>query len=113
MAFEIDFLPVGDGERSGDAIAMRFGEVLKPGSQTVLVIDGETKESGKALVAHVTNYYGTGTVDAVICSHSDADHASGLTEVSSCYLLMVKGASSSRRTRESLHLREPLLVLSS
>jgi beta-lactamase superfamily II metal-dependent hydrolase len=46
-----------------------------------LVIDGGTKESGKALVAHLTTFYGTDTVDAVICSHSDADHASGLTEV--------------------------------
>jgi hypothetical protein len=29
MAYEIDFLAVGDGERSGDAIAMRFGNVIK------------------------------------------------------------------------------------
>lgn len=81
MAYEIDFLQVGDGERSGDAIALRFGAVLKPESQTVLVIDGGTKESGNALVEHVLKVYETDTVDAVICSHSDADHVSGLTEV--------------------------------
>jgi hypothetical protein len=30
MAYEIDFLPVGDGERGGDAIALRFGNQLIP-----------------------------------------------------------------------------------
>ncbi len=81
MAYEIDFLTVGDGERSGDAIAMRFGPKLQPGSQSVLIIDGGTKESGKALVEHVRTHYGTEVVNAVFCTHSDADHASGLTEV--------------------------------
>src|SRR5262245_4806281 len=80
MAYEIDFMPVGDGERSGDAVAMRFGN-LQSGQQTVVVIDGGTKESGNALVEHVRSFYGTQTVDAVVCTHSDADHASGLTEV--------------------------------
>lgn len=42
---------------------------------------GGTKESGAGLVSHITNYYKTDVIDAVICSHSDADHASGLTEV--------------------------------
>jgi beta-lactamase superfamily II metal-dependent hydrolase len=80
MAYEIDFLPVGDGEKSGDAIAMRYGN-LQGGEQTVAVIDGGTKESGEALVNHVKTYYKTETVDFAICTHSDADHASGLTEV--------------------------------
>jgi len=82
MAFEIDFLPVGDGEKSGDAIAMRFGNLnANPPQQTVVVIDGGTKESGTALVKHIQTYYRTDSVQAVICTHSDADHASGLTEV--------------------------------
>lgn len=80
MAYEIDFLAVGDGERSGDAIALRFGN-LQQGEQTVVVIDGGTKESGAALVNHIKTYYKTETVDAAICTHSDSDHASGLTEV--------------------------------
>ncbi|HXM22432.1 MAG TPA: MBL fold metallo-hydrolase [Terriglobales bacterium] len=80
MAYEIDFLPVGDGERSGDAIALRFGN-LQMGDQTVVTIDGGTKESGEALVQHIKTFYRTETVDAAICTHSDADHASGLTEV--------------------------------
>ena len=82
MAYEIDFLPVGEGAKSGDAIAMRFGSFgANPPQQTVVVIDGGTKESGAALVEHIKMYYHTTTVNAVICTHSDADHASGLTEV--------------------------------
>jgi beta-lactamase superfamily II metal-dependent hydrolase len=86
MPYEIDFLPVGDGERSGDAIAMRFGNLAgskqqDPTQQTVVVLDGGTKESGAELVKHIKSYYGTTVVDSVLCTHSDADHASGLTEV--------------------------------
>jgi beta-lactamase superfamily II metal-dependent hydrolase len=82
MAFEIDFLPVGEGEKSGDAVAMRFGNLIaNPPQQTVVVIDGGTKKSGAALVEHINAYYKTNSVQHVICTHSDADHASGLTEV--------------------------------
>lgn len=82
MAYEVDFLPVGDGEKSGDAIALRFGNLTGPRSeQTVLVIDGGTKESGEALVAHIRKFYHTDIVDAVISTHPDADHSSGLTVV--------------------------------
>lgn len=76
--YEIDFLPVGNGERSGDAICMRYGT---PGNYKVVVYDGGTKESGQALVKHIRDYYGTNVVDYVICSHPDADHASGLSVV--------------------------------
>jgi beta-lactamase superfamily II metal-dependent hydrolase len=82
MAFEIDFMPVGDGEKSGDAIAMRFGNIsANPPQQTVVVIDGGTKDSGAALVEHMRSFYKTSAVDAILCTHSDGDHASGLTEV--------------------------------
>ena len=82
MGYEIDFLAVGEGEKSGDAIALRFGNLAGPQSeQTVWVIDGGTKESGESLVAHLRNYYGTKRVDAVISTHPDADHSSGLTVV--------------------------------
>src|SRR5882724_11520972 len=79
MAYEIDFMPVGEGERGGDAIALRFGNL--PGEQTVIVLDGGTKESGAELVSHIDSQYKTKIVDSVLCTHSDADHASGLTEV--------------------------------
>lgn len=78
IGFEIDFLPVGNGERSGDAIAIRYGS---PGEYKVLVYDGGTKESGQALVEHIKKYYGTTRVDYVVNSHPDSDHASGLSVV--------------------------------
>jgi beta-lactamase superfamily II metal-dependent hydrolase len=83
MQWEADFLAVGDGERSGDAIALRFGEDLAGPveNQTVVVIDGGTKESGQKLVDHIRTHYRTNRVDIVVSSHPDADHVSGLTVV--------------------------------
>lgn len=76
--YEIDFLPVGTGEKSGDAIALRVWSNI---GQQVFVIDGGTKDAGKMLVQHIQTFYGTKTVNAVISTHPDGDHASGLTEV--------------------------------
>lgn len=82
MAYEIDYIPVGDGEKSGDAIALRFGNLAgSRQEQTVIVIDGGFKESGETLVEHIKNYYSTDHVDLVISTHPDADHASGLSVV--------------------------------
>lgn len=80
--YEIDFLPVGNGNKSGDAIAMRWwsGEWSKD-DQKVMVIDGGTKESGQKLVKHIKEYYKTDRVDYIVNTHPDQDHASGLTEV--------------------------------
>ena len=82
MGYEVDYLPVGEGEKSGDAIAMRWGD-LEGGRapQRVIVIDGGTKESGLALVERIDSCYQTDKVDLVICTHCDADHASGLSVV--------------------------------
>lgn len=77
-AYEIDFLPVGNGKCSGDAICIRYGT---PGNYKVMVYDGGTKESGEKLVEHIKLHYGTSHVDYVVCSHPDADHASGLSVV--------------------------------
>lgn len=82
MAFEVDFLAVGEGEKSGDAIAVRWGNLAGPRTeQKVLIIDGGTLEAGKNLVNHVQSYYGTSYVDAVVCTHPDIDHACGLKVV--------------------------------
>jgi len=78
MPFEIDFLPAGHGDKSGDAIVLRYGE---PGNYTVIVYDGGTKESGEQLVKHIKKYYKTEYVDHVVNSHPDADHSSGLSVV--------------------------------
>jgi beta-lactamase superfamily II metal-dependent hydrolase len=76
--YEIDFLPVGNGSKSGDAIAIRYGYL---DDYKIMVIDGGTKDSGKALVEHIKEYYGTSVVDYVVNTHPDADHASGLTVI--------------------------------
>ena len=76
--YEIDFLPVGDGNTSGDAIAIRYsdGETWK-----TMVYDGGTKASGEKLVEHIKTYYQTNHVDFLVNSHPDQDHASGLSVV--------------------------------
>lgn len=81
MQYEIDYIPVGTGEKGGDAIAIRYGDFSDPSKQNVIVIDGGTKDSGKKLVEHIKTYYNTSFVDVVIASHLHSDHISGLTEV--------------------------------
>lgn len=82
MGYEIDFLPVGEGNRSGDAIALRFGNLLETRpSQTVIVIDGGTQDTGAKLVDHIQHYYKTDVVDLVVSTHPDSDHSSGLSVV--------------------------------
>lgn len=82
MGYEIDFLPAGNGEKSGDAIAFRLGNLNGNRSeQMVVVIDGGFKETGEELVQHIKKYYNTSHVDIVISTHPDADHTSGLTVV--------------------------------
>ncbi len=82
MSYEIDYIPVGDGEKGGDAIAIRFGNFAGPRSeQTVIVIDGGFQDSGEELVNHIKTYYKTDYVDVAISTHPDADHASGLSVV--------------------------------
>lgn len=79
MGYEVDFLPVGNGEKSGDAIALRFGNLFgSRNEQTVIVIDGGFEESGQELVQHIKDYYHTNYVDLVVSTHPDGDHASGL-----------------------------------
>lgn len=79
MGVEIDILPVGDGARSGDAMALRYGNPLL--GYRVMIIDGGTKEAGERLVHHVRHIYGTNRADDVLNTHPDGDHASGLSVV--------------------------------
>jgi hypothetical protein len=44
MNCEIEFLPVGDGCKTGDAIVVRYGEV---NAWELMVIDGGNLDSGK------------------------------------------------------------------
>lgn len=79
MPFEIDFLPVGDGEKSGDAIAMRYSTMA--GSQRVVVIDGGYIDDGEALVEHIGRYYRTDIIDVMVNTHPDDNHVRGLIPV--------------------------------
>ncbi|HEV3074023.1 MAG TPA: hypothetical protein VHB47_06350 [Thermoanaerobaculia bacterium] len=79
MNCEIEFLPVGDGRKAGDAIVVRYGEV---NAWELMVIDGGTVDSGKALVSHVQSIFGhNAVVSHAVVTHPDADHASGMREV--------------------------------
>jgi beta-lactamase superfamily II metal-dependent hydrolase len=78
MAYEIDFLPVGDGSKSGDAIALRYGNLSNPSQQMVIVIDGGYTDDGEALVELIKTRYNTNFVDVVVSTHPDQDHVTGL-----------------------------------
>ena len=76
--FEIDFLDV-NAKESGDAIPLRY----KIGTETrIHVTDGGFQKTGDKIVEHINQYYGEpDTIDAVIVSHPDGDHAGGLRTV--------------------------------
>lgn len=79
MAYEVDILAVGEETKSGDAIAIRFGDFVNdPSNQRVVVIDGGFRASGEMLVKRIKEQYGTNFVDLVISTHPDADHINGL-----------------------------------
>lgn len=79
MGYEVDFLGVGSESKSGDAIAIRFGNLHgSRDEQTVVVIDGGFSDTGTALVEHIRTHFGTDSVDLVISSHPDQDHINGL-----------------------------------
>lgn len=88
MAFEIDLLPVGSEKKSGDCIAMRYGDlVIGKEKQTVIVVDGgyagTWKDTLKPFLRKYYNceIYGKLHIDLVILSHPDQDHVSGLVEM--------------------------------
>jgi beta-lactamase superfamily II metal-dependent hydrolase len=80
MQYEVDFLPVGEGKSSGDAICLRYssdnGETWIVG-----VIDGGTQVTGEKVCTHIKDHYGTETIDFIVSTHPDQDHASGLSVV--------------------------------
>lgn len=82
MGYEVDIIGVGEESKSGDAIAIRWGDLYGPrNGQRVVIIDGGFRKSGQDLVNHIKEYYGTETVDAVISTHPDQDHVNGLDVV--------------------------------
>jgi beta-lactamase superfamily II metal-dependent hydrolase len=83
MGHEVDFLAVGDESKSGDAIALRFGNLYGERSeQAVVVIDGGFQPDGQKLIDLIKKYYdNTDTIDLVIATHPHGDHTAGLETV--------------------------------
>ncbi|MBT8399771.1 MAG: MBL fold metallo-hydrolase, partial [Rhodothermia bacterium] len=82
MGYEVDFLPVGEGEKSGDAILLRFGDLNGSRSdQSVVLVDGGFKTTAPGILKHIEDYYKTDLLDLVVSTHPDADHINGLLEV--------------------------------
>jgi beta-lactamase superfamily II metal-dependent hydrolase len=79
MKCEVEFLPVGEASKAGDAIVVRYGE---PNAYELMVVDGGTIDSGKLLVEHVRTEFGNDSVIShLVLTHADGDHASGLREI--------------------------------
>ena len=72
MGYEVDFFPVPNGSA---AIAVRWGV---PGDYKLLVYDGGTEASARAVVQHVKEQCLTSHVDYVVSSHPSRRHAEGL-----------------------------------
>lgn len=76
--FEIDFHDV-ETAKSGDAIALRY-EV--GGVTRVHVVDGGYLDTGEKVLETIRTHYGSpALIDAVVVTHSDGDHATGLRAV--------------------------------
>jgi len=82
MGYEIDFLPVGNGGRSGDAVLLRYGNLYgRRSEQVVIVVDGGFNDNGKEIIDFLDRYYETDHIDLVVSTHPDADHINGLRTV--------------------------------
>jgi beta-lactamase superfamily II metal-dependent hydrolase len=75
--YEIEYLAVGDGEKSGEAIALRFTSTAD-GSIVTGVIDAGFTDTGPELVNHIIRHYGSDWVDFVLSTHPDSDHINGM-----------------------------------
>ena len=81
MAYEIDFISVKESEakQDADAILIRW---KKEDSYKIAVYDGGFQAHGEKMQEHLDSYYFEGdqdkVIDAVIVSHPDQDHTSGL-----------------------------------
>lgn len=81
MDVEIAFFPVGDASAAGDAILVRVRR--DDGLHNIYVVDGGTQDSGRAIVEELRTIYQIDRVNvaAVVSTHPDRDHSSGLRVV--------------------------------
>src|SRR5579883_367361 len=79
MNCEIEFLPVGEASKAGDAIVVRYGT---ESTYEIMTIDGGNLDSGEQTVKHIHNQYGKNAIIShAVLTHADADHASGLRAI--------------------------------
>jgi beta-lactamase superfamily II metal-dependent hydrolase len=78
MNCEIEFLPVGEASRAGDAIVVRYGNA---NAYELMLIDGGHEQTGTQIVEHLNTYFPGQSLQHVLLTHSDIDHASGLRTV--------------------------------
>jgi beta-lactamase superfamily II metal-dependent hydrolase len=79
MGIDIEFLPVGEESKSGDAIIVRYGDLFGPRARhTVTVIDGGFATSGDEVAERLLTDYQTSHIDLMVCTHPDNDHINGL-----------------------------------
>src|SRR5437762_11170644 len=70
MAYEIDFLPVGDS--NGDAICVRYGTAQT--GYFIHVIDGGFTDTAQTVINHIETHYGANvTINHMVLSHADTD----------------------------------------
>lgn len=82
MGYEVDFIGVGQESQSGDAILLRFGNLVSnPQTARVVLIDGGFADTATDIVEHLDKYYGTRHIDLIVSSHPDADHINGLNRL--------------------------------
>lgn len=89
MALEFDLLAVGNENKSGDAILIRYGDLNKGGNaQHVVLIDGGYQNNAEDIKEMLRKYYncknsdGKYVIDLMILSHPDSDHVGGLKVLS-------------------------------
>ncbi len=84
MGYEIDFVQAGEESKSGDAIALRWGNLHSNdhSNQYIVVIDGGFAGTGEKLADLINKYYGNpSSIDLVVSTHPDADHINGLSYI--------------------------------
>lgn len=78
-AFEVEFLRVGDGASSGDAILVHYWDGAE---WRIGIIDGGYEDTGWEICNHIRQWYSRDPiVDFVVSTHPDNDHMSGLRVV--------------------------------
>jgi hypothetical protein len=69
MNCEIEFMPVGESSRAGDAIVVRYGELH---DYKIMLIDGGTSATGEEIVLHLRKFFGADVeIEHMVLTHSD------------------------------------------